>query len=66
MLIAISIAHCLAVVLIDLVESVAVRASAPTWSTPGRPWRNRRRLESLAVRSAIGSRAVVGAVTQSV
>ena len=37
-----SIANSLAVVLIDRVPRVAARASAPTWSTPGRPWRNRR------------------------
>ncbi len=39
-------AHCFAVVLIERVDSVATRASAPTWSTPGRPWRKRRKLES--------------------
>ena len=37
-----SIAHALAVVLILRVASAAARASAPTWSTPGRPCRNRR------------------------
>ena len=35
-------ANSLAVVLIDRVPSVAARASAPTWSTPGSPCRNRR------------------------
>src|SRR3954447_8264584 len=42
--IAVSIAHALAVVLIDRVPSCAARASAPTWSTPGSPCRNARRL----------------------
>ena len=37
-----SSANALAVVLIDRVASVAARASTPTWSTPGSPWRNRR------------------------
>src|SRR3954447_25372429 len=37
-----SSANALAVVLMDRVPSDAARASAPTWSTPGRPWRNRR------------------------
>src|SRR4051795_255094 len=41
---AVSIAHAFAVVLIDRVPSCAARASAPTWSTPGRPWRKARRL----------------------
>ena len=40
--IAVSIAHAFAVVLIDRVASWAARCSAPTWSTPGRPWRNAR------------------------
>src|SRR5579863_8590296 len=35
-------AHCLAVVLIDRLASMAARASAPTWSTPGSPCRNSR------------------------
>ena len=34
---AVSIAQALAVVLIDRVARPAARASAPTWSTPGRP-----------------------------
>src|SRR4051812_23597990 len=42
-------AQALALVLIDRVERVAARASAPTWSTPGRPWRNRRKDASEAV-----------------
>ena len=37
-----SIAYALAVVLIERVPSPAARASAPTWSTPGRPCRKRR------------------------
>src|SRR4029453_3156676 len=37
-----SIAHCLAVVLIDRAESLAARSSAPTWSTLVSPCRNRR------------------------
>src|ERR1700730_18284724 len=40
--IAASRAHCLAVVLMDLLASMAARASAPTRSTPGSPCRNRR------------------------
>src|SRR4249919_314306 len=36
-----SSAHFLAVVLIDRVASRATRFSAPTWSTPGSPWRKR-------------------------
>src|SRR5271166_6533143 len=41
--IAASSAHRLAVVLMDLLASMAARASAPTRSTPGRPCRNPRR-----------------------
>ena len=37
-----SSAHCLAVVLIDRLASMAARASAPTRSTPGSPCRNPR------------------------
>src|SRR5690242_11723480 len=40
--IAVSIAHCLAVVLMDRLASVAARASAPTRSTPGSPCRKPR------------------------
>jgi len=47
-----SMANALAVVLIDRVARSAARASAPTWSTPGRPWRNRRSVASEAVTSA--------------
>src|SRR5438270_5148783 len=47
--IAVSIAHCLAVVLIDLLASMAARASAPTRSTPGSPCRNSRREEPVMV-----------------
>ena len=42
MRIAVSSAHALLVVLMLRVASPAARASAPTWSTPGRPCRNRR------------------------
>jgi hypothetical protein len=51
MLIARSSAYCFAVVLIERVPSVAARASAPTWSTPGRPCRNRRSRSSDEVTS---------------
>ena len=37
-----SMAKAFDVVLIDRVDSAAARASAPTWSTPGRPCRKRR------------------------
>jgi hypothetical protein len=43
----------LAVVLIERVDSVATRASAPTWSTPGSPCKNRRKDESEATMSLI-------------
>ena len=52
MRIARSRANSLAVVLIERVPSVAARASAPTWSTPGSPWRNRRSAASEAVTPA--------------
>ena len=42
MRIAVSSAHALLVVLMLRVASTAARASAPTWSTPGRPCRKRR------------------------
>src|SRR6186713_1106884 len=45
-LIAVSIAHALADVLIERVPRTAARASAPTWSTPGNPCRNARRVAS--------------------
>src|SRR4051794_26839676 len=51
---AVSIAHALAVVLIERVPSWAARASAPTWSTPGRPWRKARNAESDRVTSSYG------------
>jgi hypothetical protein len=57
-----SIAHCLAVVLIDRAESLAARSSAPTWSTPVSPWRNRRSEASeevISARRSDGSVAVV-------
>jgi hypothetical protein len=52
MVIARSRAIAFAVVLIERVPSDAARASAPTWSTPGRPCRKRRSEASLAVTSA--------------
>ena len=39
-------AYAFDVVLIDRVPRPAARASHPTWSTPGRPWRKRRSEES--------------------
>src|SRR5262245_41456378 len=62
MLTARSRANCLAVVLIERVARPAARASTPTWSTPGSPWRNRRRVAADAVTSA---RSVAVAVTCS-
>ena len=43
--------HALAVVLMDRVASIAARASAPTWSTPGNPCRNARSVASDLVTS---------------
>ena len=54
-----SSANRLAVVLIERVASVAARASAPTWSTPGSPWRKRRSAASDAVTSASDGAEVV-------
>ena len=51
MRIAVSIAHALLVVLMLRVASPAARASAPTWSTPGRPCRKRRSVVSSRVTS---------------
>src|SRR3954454_1721125 len=51
---AVSIAQAFAVVLIDRVPSTATRDSAPTWSTPGSPWRNARRAASDRVTSSYG------------
>jgi hypothetical protein len=48
-----SSAQALAEVLIERVASVAARASAPTWSTPGRPCRKRASAASEAVISAV-------------
>src|SRR5674476_464493 len=53
MLIAVSMAHALEVVLMERVPNPAARPSAPTWSTPGRPW------------SHVVSEALVRAVTPS-
>jgi hypothetical protein len=44
-------AQALAVVLMDRVPREAARASAPTWSTPGSPWRNLRSVSSFLVMS---------------
>src|SRR3954465_8612613 len=52
--IAVSIAQALAVVLIERVASTAVRASAPTWSTPGSPCRKARNAESDRATSSYG------------
>ncbi len=52
MRIARSMANAFAVVLMDRVPRLAARASAPTWSTPGRPWRKRRREDSDEVMSS--------------
>ena len=54
MRIAVSMAQAFAVVLMLRVASAAARPSAPTWSTPGNPCRNRRsdplsRVTSLSV-----------------
>src|SRR3954471_19064938 len=57
--IAVSMAHALAVVLMDLVLSTAVRASAPTWSTPGRPCRKARKAASEWVTSPYGGSGVL-------
>src|SRR3954451_15141800 len=51
---AVAIAQAFAVVLMERVLSPAVRASAPTWSTPGRPWRKARNAESDRVTSSYG------------
>ena len=59
--IAASIAHNLASVLIERVARLAALASAPTWSTPGKPWRNRRSDISERARSANSDPAVRGA-----
>src|SRR5687768_16032943 len=59
-----SSAYALAVVLIDRVLRAAARASAPTWSTPGRPSRNRRRRSSDEVTSARLSTPVSVVVTR--
>src|SRR3954451_6586729 len=63
--IAVSIAHALAVVLIERVPSTFTRFSAPTWSTPGRPCRNARKASFERVTSANGSGRVPGAALGS-
>ena len=59
-----SMAYALAVVLIERVPREAARASRPTASTPGSPWRKRRSALSDAVTSARVRGAVVGMVTR--
>ena len=54
---AVSSAHCLAVVLMDRLASMAARASAPTRSTPGSPCRNPRSEASDQVRLRVRWRA---------
>src|SRR3954451_722401 len=51
---AVSMAHALAVVLIERVPSCAARCSAPTWSTPGSPCRKVRNADSERVTSSYG------------
>jgi uracil phosphoribosyltransferase len=48
--------------LIERVDRSATLASAPTWSTPGRPWRKRRSADS----DAVASTSVVGATACNV
>src|SRR3954468_22361678 len=58
---AVLIAQAFAVVLMERVHSTAVRASAPPWSTPGRPWRKARNAESDRVTSSYdGSGPAIG------
>src|SRR5205807_4020067 len=59
--IAVSIAHSLLAFLMLRVASVATRASTPTWSTPGRPNRKRRRVDSSRVTPASSAGGVIGA-----
>src|SRR5665213_3452190 len=59
--IAVSMAHRFASVLIDRVDSAAARACAPTWSTPGRPCRNRRNAES-ELATSVGIADVVSVI----
>src|SRR3954451_5371951 len=63
--IAVSMAQALAVVLIDRVPSIATRDSAPTWSTPGRPWRNARNAASDRVTSSYGGGGAINARASS-
>ena len=62
---AVSIAQAFAVVLIDRVPSIATRASAPTWSTPGRPCRKARKAASERVTSSYGGSGAVSARASS-
>src|SRR5690348_9662251 len=56
---AMSSAHRLAVVLIDRLASVAARASAPTRSTPGSPWRKPRSEASDQVMVCVSAVALI-------
>ena len=51
----------LASVLIERVDRAAARASAPTWSTPGNPCRNRRNAES-ELATSVGIADVVSVI----
>src|SRR5690606_16344999 len=61
--IAVSIAWSFADFLMLRVPRLAALASTPTWSTPGRPCRNRRRLVSSRVASASASGELAVAMT---
>ena len=58
--IAVSSAHCLAVVLMDRLASMAARASAPTRSTPGSPCRNPRSEASDQAALCVSAGALIG------
>src|SRR5690349_15570154 len=60
-----SIAQFLAEVLIERVPSMAARAPAPTWSTPGRPCRNVRRVASERTTSASAVIVIAGSLRAS-
>src|SRR6185437_5391567 len=57
---AVSSAHCLAVVLMDRLDSMAARASAPTRSTPGSPCRNPRSEACDQVTLCVSAGALIG------
>src|SRR5687767_3718159 len=58
-------AQAFAVVLMERVPSMATRDSAPTWSTPGRPWRKARNAESERVTSSYGGSGAINARASS-